>query len=138
MTNVSTRFVPGNVAANIPKNQAAGTARFDDFMAQAAFKAGAMDFAGDFLDRIIGSAPSGSALSPASSKYIFPFSSAFEATFGTSGPLLDFINATTARLNLSAEKNLALQNIAINNKDATRTPEHVQKIARELAAAGIG
>jgi hypothetical protein len=71
--------------------------------------------------------------------YAFPFSSAFDATFGgMGGPLYDFINETTARLGLSAEKNLALQNIAINNKDIVKTPDSVTKLAAELREAGIG
>lgn len=68
----------------------------------------------------------------------FPFSSAFQSVFGTDGPLFEFIDVTTKRLGLSAEKNLALQTIAINNKDIVKTPESVQKIAAELKAAGIG
>ena len=67
----------------------------------------------------------------------FGFTSGFQSVFGNSGPLIDFINATTSRLGLSAEKNLALQNIAINNQDATRTRESIDKIAAELKAAGI-
>lgn len=67
----------------------------------------------------------------------YSFTSDFQSVFGSSGPLIDFINATTANLGLSQEKNLALQNIAINNQDATRTRGSIDKIAAELKAAGI-
>ena len=67
----------------------------------------------------------------------YSFTSDFQSVFGSSGPLIDFINATTASLGLSQEKNLALQNIAINNQNATRTRESIDKIAAELKAAGI-
>lgn len=84
----------------------------------------------DALLRSRGSSPS----APASSG----FTSEFEAVFGSTGPLPDFINRVTASLKLSPEQNLALQNIAVRNKDITKTPENVQKIAAELKAAGIG
>lgn len=74
----------------------------------------------------------------AQGNYTFSFTSEFQSVFGTDGPLFNFIEATTAQLGLSAEKNLALQNIAINNKDTDRSPESVAKIAGELKAAGIG
>lgn len=67
----------------------------------------------------------------------FGFTSDFQSVFGSSGPLIDFINATTANLGLSKEKNLSLQQIAINNQDATRSRESIDKIAAELSAAGI-
>ena len=67
----------------------------------------------------------------------FAFSPAFTSVFDSSGPLIDFINQTTASLGLSAEQNLALQNIAINNQDATRSKESIDKIAQELRQAGI-
>ncbi len=67
----------------------------------------------------------------------FPFSPLFEATFGLSGPLPDYITRITASLGLDATKNLALQTIAINNKDATPSNESVARIAAELKAAGI-
>lgn len=68
----------------------------------------------------------------------FPFSSAFTSTFGISGPLPTFIAATSANLKLNAAQQLALQNIAINNKDIVKSPESIQKISKELQAAGIG
>ncbi len=67
----------------------------------------------------------------------YSFTSDFQSIFGNTGPLIDFINATTSRLGLSEEKNLALQQIAINNKDATRSRESINKIGAELKAAGI-
>jgi hypothetical protein len=68
----------------------------------------------------------------------FPLSADFQATFGSSGPLIDWINVVTAGLNLSADKNQALQHIAVENKDTTGSSQDVQKIAQELQAAGIG
>jgi hypothetical protein len=67
----------------------------------------------------------------------FSFSSSFVSTFGLSGPLPNFITLMTAKLKLSATQNLALQDIAIANKDIVKTPESVQKIAAELKEAGI-
>lgn len=67
----------------------------------------------------------------------FPFSSAFESTFGLSGPLPSFITMITSKLGLNAQQNLALQAISVNNKDATKSQESIQKIAQELRAAGI-
>jgi hypothetical protein len=68
----------------------------------------------------------------------FDFTSDFESTFGTSGPLPTFIAMMSAKLNLTAEQNKAFQDIAVNNKDIVKTPDSVQKIADELKQAGIG
>jgi hypothetical protein len=68
----------------------------------------------------------------------FPFTAEFEMTFGLSGPLPAYIAVMSERLNLSAEQNLAFQQIAVDNKDITRTPENVAKIRAELKTAGIG
>ena len=67
----------------------------------------------------------------------FPFSSAFESTFGLSGPLPNFITKMTAELHLDATQNQAFQDIAIRNKDIVKTPESVRKIGIELEQAGI-
>jgi len=67
----------------------------------------------------------------------FPFSSAFESTFGKGGPLPAFITMLTSALHLSATQNQALQNISIENKDIVNTPDSVQKVAMELDQAGI-
>lgn len=75
--------------------------------------------------------------SPAASAGQFPFSPLFEATFGLGGPLPDYISRVTQQRGLTAKQNLALQNIAINNQDATWAEESVQKIAAELRAARI-
>ncbi len=76
------------------------------------------------------------AYQPVNSK--FPFLPSFNDTFGLSGPLPEWINRTTIKLNLTAEQNQALQTIAVNNKDITKTDTNVKKIAAELKAAGIG
>jgi hypothetical protein len=68
----------------------------------------------------------------------FPFSDLFESTFGTGGPLPNFITLMSAKLHLTKEQNQAFQDIAIKNKDATQSEENVQKIALELKEAGIG
>jgi hypothetical protein len=67
----------------------------------------------------------------------FPFTSDFDATFGSSGPLIDFINMITSKLNLTAEQNNALQDIAVRHKDITNTTANVSQIALELQQAGI-
>lgn len=68
----------------------------------------------------------------------FNFTDAFDFTFGTRGPLPDFIRRVTKELGLSTVQNQALQTIAVQNKDITKTPENIQKIAAELQQAGIG
>ena len=146
MVNVSVGVLPnvtssgtGQKAQNTTKTQDAGVASFDDLMAQATVKANAsVGVAGQFLDSLTRAVQGKSGASQASSSSVFPFSDTFESVFGTSGPLIDFINITTTRLHLSAEQHQALQNIAINNKDITNTPANVQKIVAELKEAGIG
>jgi hypothetical protein len=68
----------------------------------------------------------------------FPLSSEFEATFGSGGPLPDFITDMSARLRLTAAQNQAFQDIAIKHKDATRSDDTIRQIAQELKDAGIG
>jgi hypothetical protein len=68
----------------------------------------------------------------------YGFTAEFDAVFGTTGPLPDFINMVTKKLGLSAEQNRAMQEISIRNKDITKTPDNVAKIAKELEEAGIG
>ncbi|MDE3060022.1 MAG: hypothetical protein KGJ06_03320 [Pseudomonadota bacterium] len=76
--------------------------------------------------------------SGAPSSATYPFSADFQSAFGSSGPLIDYINVVTAQLHLDQTKNLALQTIALDNKDATYSADSVQKISQELTAAGIG
>jgi|GEM_PF-4337404 len=68
----------------------------------------------------------------------FPLTADFTSTFGTSGPLINFINRITATLGLSAEQNKALQAISVSNKDTDGSPASVQKIGQQLKEAGIG
>lgn len=68
----------------------------------------------------------------------YALTDSFTSTFGSDGPLIDFINEVTSKLGLSATQNASLQQIAVNNKDATRSSESVRKIAGELKQAGIG
>jgi hypothetical protein len=66
-----------------------------------------------------------------------PFSSEFDSTFGTSGPLFDYINNVTAGLGLTPGQNASLQNIAIENKDTTGSATDIQTMENELTAAGL-
>jgi len=66
-----------------------------------------------------------------------PFSSEFDSTFGTSGPLFDYINNVTAGLGLTPGQNSALQNIAIENKDTTGSATDIQTMENEIIAAGL-
>ncbi len=133
-----------------PQNQALGTANFEALLfgvkAEAnisrksdVFGADSVD-AGGLIDEFlasIGNPLNGIFSAMPSQPPAFALSSAFEATFGSSGPLPDFIDAMTKKLGLTAQQNLAFQTIAVNNKDITKTPENVQKIAAELRQAGI-
>lgn len=140
MIHIPTSFFATNNAESQGKQEhsVAGNSPFDLVLANANSYADLKDLASSFIDHIIRSLDSTLAHSDATSTPVFPFSSEFQAVFGTSGPLLDFINITTSRLNLNADQNLALQMIAVNNKDTTATPEDIQKIAGELRQAGIG
>jgi hypothetical protein len=93
-----------------------------------------VEFASDFINNIISSISGNGADNDNS---LFGFTPSFEATFGTSGPLPNFIKVISGKLKLSPTQIQAFQDIAVNNKDATKAPESVQKIARELKAAGI-
>lgn len=68
----------------------------------------------------------------------FPFSNAFVSTFGTSGPLPIYIAGVSAQLKLDTTQQLALQDIAVKNKDITYTTDNVRKVAMQLQSAGIG
>lgn len=145
MINPTTFFTVANNAESISRSKqgspAAGSSPFDAILTDAHSQANIKEVASTFIENIIRSLDNtlNNLTNPGTSATpTFPFSGEFEAVFGTSGPLLDFINTTTTKLNLSAEKNLALQTIAINNKDITYTPANVQKIAAELKQAGIG
>jgi hypothetical protein len=120
------------------KQAQAGGAPFDAFLTNAGSKADLKRLSSVLLEKIsLSLDKSLFGLSSKDNQNVFPFSGEFEATFGDSGPLIDFINEVTKRLGLSAEKNLALQSIAIRNKDITKTPASVAKIGEELRAAGI-
>lgn len=145
MINPTTLFPIANNAQGVTRDKqgssADGYSLFDATLTNAYSQANMKEMASAFirnmvlsLDNILNNLTNPDAsITPA-----FPFSGEFEATFGKSGPLLDFINATTTRLNLNAGQNQALQTIAIRNKDITYTPANVQKIADELKQAGIG
>jgi hypothetical protein len=92
-----------------------------------------MDFSSSLIDMITGFAGTGF-----SDAVDFPFSPSFTSTFGNSGPLPVFIATVTAKLNLSTTQQIALQDIAVSNKDIVKSPESVQKVAMQLQAAGIG
>lgn len=68
---------------------------------------------------------------------VFGFTASFTATFGDTGPLIDYINYITVRLNLTEGQNRAIQDICVRHKDITKTPANVAKIAAELERAGI-
>jgi hypothetical protein len=112
---------------------------FDGALTAAQTDLNAKDFAAKMLEKIslTISQNLSSIGKTGAAKNTFPLSDSFEATFGSHGPLIDFINDVTVRLGLSAEQNSALQAIAVNNKDATRSPESIAKIAAELRQAGI-
>lgn len=131
-TNIGNAITPN---LKLVKGQSVKLAEFDALLSNSSKDNSMNKLVNGLLDNItntIGNNYKASAIGS-----MFPFSSAFESTFGIGGPLPDFINMITAKLGLSAEKNQALQNIAINNKDATRTPESIRKIGDELKAAGI-
>lgn len=133
MSKIPTTFLPplfGTESSN--KTKAAGGGGFGDVFNSKLN----LGFADDLISKITNSANDNRSGDFMNS--IFPFSPSFESTFGVGGPLPNFINVVTARLNLSATQNQALQDIAIRNKDITKTPENVQNIAMELRKAGIG
>lgn len=68
----------------------------------------------------------------------FPFSADFQSAFGTTGPLIDYINMITDKLGLSAKQNKALQDISVRHKDITGSAADVASIRAELQQAGIG
>jgi hypothetical protein len=89
------------------------------------------------IDYISGAANDNKNIGASAASSGYPFSSEFESTFGTTGPLPAFITEVSVKLNMTKEQNLAFQQIAVNNKDATRSVESRNKIAKELEAAGI-
>lgn len=91
----------------------------------------------DFINTLIGHLQNPSDASPSDAASSFSFTPEFQATFGNSGPLINWINVVTGGLGLSSEQNLALQNIAIEHKDTTGSQEDIAQIATELTAAGI-
>lgn len=141
MANISASFVTTSSLSISARNKqdTRASGEFDALLASAGEKLDAKAFASSLIENITLSM--NQSLSPLfaknSTKNAFPFSADFEATFGLSGPLIDFINATTSKLGLSAEQNLALQTIAVRNKDITKSPESVAKIGEELRQAGI-
>ena len=144
MPNILTSFTAINSTDialwNKQGNQATGSSAFDASLTNADSQANAKELADAFIQNIMRSLDNilnNVTKQKSSTVNAFPFSGDFEATFGTSGPLLDFINITTSKLNLTAKQNLALQDIAVRNKDITATPANIQKIANELKQAGI-
>lgn len=79
-----------------------------------------------------------SAVSSKSPAAAFRFTPSFLSTFGATGPLPDYIARMSGELQLNSTQKIAFQDIAVKNKDATKTPETIQKIAEELRQAGIG
>ena len=143
MADISTFFNSminnDNITRSKQANPAASSS-FDALFADASLRANSKDLAGDFIQNIMRSLENtlnNARKQNSSSENMFSFSTEFEGVFGSSGPLLDFINLTTSRLKLNAQQNMALQNIAIHNKDVTSTPANIQKIAQELRQAGI-
>ncbi|MEQ1789780.1 MAG: hypothetical protein ABL857_04990 [Rickettsiales bacterium] len=61
----------------------------------------------------------------------------FESILASAGPLPSFIHEVDVRLNLNDTQEQALKDIALANMNATKTPETIQKIAKELQLAGI-
>lgn len=156
MSEISTSFIPSS-SANLDlrhkqQNHIAGTSDFDALLSSASSKLGMNasqaadylsvcynEFAGDFIGNITSSLnyDVSSITSQDLFSNTFPFSEGFNATFGTKGPLIDFINMITSNLQLTSAQNQALQEIAVRNKDITYTPANVQQIAQELQQAGI-
>lgn len=143
MSDIATSFIPSSAAALALRNKldtgAAGATSFDALMSDARTRLDTKKLAESFIQNIMRALDKtlDALVSKGASQNVFPFSGEFQATFGSSGPLIDFIKVTTNRLGLSAEKNLALQTIAVRNKDTTNSPADIQKIGDELRAAGI-
>jgi len=141
MSKIPTPLIPSNVvnldAAPKQQNRIAAAAKFDAMLFSSESN---HQFADDFLGNIMDAVniDISSIMSQALPPGAFPFTADFTSTFGTSGPLPAFINLMSSKLGLNAAQNQAFQQIAVNNKDATRTPESIDKIAAELKAAGIG
>ncbi len=62
----------------------------------------------------------------------------FEAILASGGPLPTFLHEVDERLHLNATQQKALQDIAEENMNVTKSPEAIRKIAAELQQAGIG
>lgn len=127
-----------NLTSTAP-SQAKAAGGFGAMLSSASDRIDAQDLASSFIASLLSSldAVVNAALAKNTTRNAFPFSGEFQSTFGDSGPLIDFINATTQRLGLSASQNQSLQAIAVRNKDITNTPADVEKIAAELKQAGI-
>jgi len=141
MPNISASFIAiGSTELTLSKQgMKAGSGSFDALLFDADVSLNAKKFAGTLVEKITQSMNQSldAVFSKSATKNAFPFSSAFEDTFGSTGPLIDFINEVTSKLGLSAQQNQALQDIAVRHKDTTRAPADVQKIAAELKQAGI-
>ncbi|MFW0777304.1 MAG: hypothetical protein ACN2B6_06260 [Rickettsiales bacterium] len=103
-----------------------------------------MQFIDELFDNIQASlqqqltgASSGSVSASLSGGQSFGFTSEFTSVFGSSGPLINWINNTTSSLGLSKEQNLALQQISIDFKDTRGSVEDRAQISEALKAAGI-
>ncbi len=120
--------------------RATTTSAFDDFLSRAGKKLNTTELAISIQETIsitINQTLNTLGSKPGAGRNVFAFTSSFTDVFGDSGPLINFINDVTRKLGLNADQNRALQQIAVNNKDATRSPESIAKIAAELRQAGI-
>lgn len=62
----------------------------------------------------------------------------FESILAGGGPLPAFLREVDERLHLNPTQQKALQDIAEENMNVTKTPENIHRIATELQQAGIG
>lgn len=137
MSKITDPILPSNVI-NLDARKQNQIASMADFDAMLFDNDSSYNMAGDLLSNLIGSRNDDfSLLMPEVTNNKFPFSLDFESTFGLSGPLPAYITMITEKLGLSASQNKALQDISVRNKDATKSPESVQKIAKELKEAGF-
>lgn len=150
MTNILSPIIASSaVKAEQQKqqqSQAASAVDFDALLFSAGVKSGfavsggndpLLGFVDAFVDKINNAMRKQFSANAPLAPHTFPFSAAFEATFGLTGPLPDFINVMTAGLRLTATQNQAFQDIAIKHKDIVKTPESVREVAKDLERAGI-
>ncbi|MDX2112535.1 MAG: hypothetical protein SFW63_02195 [Alphaproteobacteria bacterium] len=137
--NLYTSQISSSGARDTIHNRAT-SADFDDFLSSAGKRLNITELAIRIQETIsitINQTLNTLGSKPGAGRNVFAFTSSFTDVFGDSGPLINFINDVTRKLWLNADQNRALQQIAVNNKDATRSPESIAKIAAELRQAGI-